>query len=274
MDSIDRQLAKFLKERESGKKPQMLVSFSCGAASAVAAYLALKNYSKHYDIHICRWVIDNEHPDSDRFHKDCEEWLQYPIKKYRSEKYKDYWEVFEDKKIIIVGGLTAEHGKRAVCTEQLKRRVSQRVVAELNISHQVLGYTNDENHRADRISSVNPEFTFHFPLIEHNLSKPQCWAVLKKAGIKIPEMYSLGFNNNNCIGCVKAGIGHWNKVRVVFPHIFARMAELERRICKWPFLATDRFSDDLWLDRLDATRGRYEDSNTDVECNAFCGMVI
>ena len=43
-------------------------------------------------------------------------------------------------------------------------------------------------------------------------------------------MYKLGYNNNNCIGCVKGGIGYWNKIRVDFPAEFDRMAELERKI--------------------------------------------
>lgn len=30
-------------------------------------------------------------------------------------------------------------------------------------------------------------------------------------------MYDLGYANNNCIGCVKGGIGYWNKIRIDFP---------------------------------------------------------
>ena len=37
--------------------------------------------------------------------------------------------------------------------------------------------------------------------------------MLWKAGIKQPVMYSMGYNNNNCIGCVKGGMGYWNKIR-------------------------------------------------------------
>ena len=43
-------------------------------------------------------------------------------------------------------------------------------------------------------------------------------------------MYKMGYNYNNCIGCPKAGIGYWNKIRVDFPEVWERMADLEERL--------------------------------------------
>jgi len=40
-------------------------------------------------------------------------------------------------------------------------------------------------------------------LIDNDLSKENCLAIIDRAGIEIPMMYKLGYNNNNCIGCVK-----------------------------------------------------------------------
>lgn len=54
--------------------------------------------------------------------------------------------------------------------------------------------------------------------------------MLWKAGIKIPAMYKMGYNNNNCIGCVKGGMGYWNKIRKDFPEVFAQMAQIERDV--------------------------------------------
>ncbi len=54
--------------------------------------------------------------------------------------------------------------------------------------------------------------------------------MLWKAGIEIPAMYKLGYNNNNCIGCVKGGMGYWNKIRKDSPDKFNEMAEIERKI--------------------------------------------
>jgi hypothetical protein len=43
-------------------------------------------------------------------------------------------------------------------------------------------------------------------------------------------MYSQGYNNNNCIGCVKGGKGYWNKIRKDYPDTFKQMLELETEI--------------------------------------------
>ena len=43
-------------------------------------------------------------------------------------------------------------------------------------------------------------------------------------------MYKLGYNNNNCIGCVKGGQAYWNKIRIDFPETFNKMAKLENLI--------------------------------------------
>ncbi len=37
-------------------------------------------------------------------------------------------------------------------------------------------------------------------------------------------MYDLGYPNNNCIGCVKGGMGYWNKIRKDFPEVFQKRA--------------------------------------------------
>ena len=41
-------------------------------------------------------------------------------------------------------------------------------------------------------------------------------------------MYRLGYQNNNCIGCVKGGKGYWNKIREDFPETFWEMSKAER----------------------------------------------
>ena len=43
-------------------------------------------------------------------------------------------------------------------------------------------------------------------------------------------MYKMGYNNNNCIGCVKGGMGYWNKIRKDFPDVFDEVAQIERDV--------------------------------------------
>ncbi len=61
--------------------------------------------------------------------------------------------------------------------------------------------------------------------------------MVRRAGIELPPMYALGFQNNNCIPCVKAtSPSYWALVRAKFPAEFMRMAmlsrELDVRLCR------------------------------------------
>jgi hypothetical protein len=51
--------------------------------------------------------------------------------------------------------------------------------------------------------------------------------MVERAGIELPMMYRLGYSNANCIGCVKGGMGYWNKIRRDFPAEFEELAEAQ-----------------------------------------------
>ena len=87
-----------------------------------------------------------------------------------------------------------------------------------------------EINRAIRLKQQYPNTKPLFPLIEKQITKPDAMGMLWKAGIEIPAMYKMGYNNNNCIGCVKGGMGYWNKIRKDFPEVFAQMAQIERDV--------------------------------------------
>lgn len=95
---------------------------------------------------------------------------------------------------------------------------------------QVWGFDFDpkEINRAIRLKQQYPDTKPLFPLIERQITKPDTMGMLWKAGIKQPVMYSMGYNN--CIGCVKGGMGYWNKIRKDFPEVFAQMAQIERDV--------------------------------------------
>ena len=68
-------------------------------------------------------------------------------------------------------------------------------------------------------------------LADAGMTKQDCFDVLAKAQIRPPHIYSLGFPNANCIGCVKsASPTYWNLVRKCFPEVFAQRAEQSRRL--------------------------------------------
>ena len=88
-------------------------------------------------------------------------------------------------------------------------------------------------------------------------------------------MYLLGYQNNNCIGCVKGQSGYWNKIRRDFPEVFDRMAKVEREIgaaiCKTePTVNGVRQRIPVYLDELSPDAGRYKDEPP-MSCGLFCG---
>jgi hypothetical protein len=166
------------------------------------------------------------HPDTLRFKGDCEKWYGNSIETIQNEKgYLDHLDVI--KKDRYINGPTG-----ARCTMILKRRVREVWEKKQNITGYVWGFEfgPKEEVRAARIGVSIPAYQHYFPLIESQLTKPDCIRLVTEAGIEIPTMYKLGFQNNNCIGCVKGGMGYWNLVRINFPEVFDKMAKAEREV--------------------------------------------
>ena len=91
--------------------------------------------------------------------------------------------------------------------------------------------------------------------------------MLRMVGIELPAMYKLGYNNNNCIGCVKGGIGYWNKIRVDFPEVFKEIATIEREIGATCLKNCD--GNKIFLDKLDPCRGM-DVQPVIPDCDLFC----
>ena len=222
--------------------------FSCGAASAIACKIALEKYP---DATIVYQHIASAHPDNERFIADCEKWYQKSIIRIRSMFYTDQFHVVKATRYI-----NGPAGAR--CTTELKKKVRKQFELENpGIELQIFGMTADEKHRADRLNDQ----PYWFPLIEQGIYKQECYERLHVAGIDLPQMYKIGFNNNNCIGCVKGGKGYWNMIRIHFPDKFNQMAELEREIGR--SCINGRF-----LDELSPDEGSHKEP--DISCGLFC----
>lgn len=235
--------------------------FSTGVSSFIAAYLERENIDNIIYTH-----IENQHPDTMRFLKDCEIALSREIEILISP-YLSVDNVIEQFRFI-----NSRYG--AKCTEILKKRVRK----EWEDKHKgedimyIWGYDIEETSRAERLLEVMPQYEHRFPLIERGLSKEDCHGMLKELNIKRPIMYDLGYRNNNCVGCVKGGMGYWNKIRVDFPEVFERRARQEREIGK-TCLTEKRNGDtiQLYLDELEPTRGRIENEIME-DCNITCQL--
>jgi hypothetical protein len=244
---------------------RLVCNFSCGAASAVAAKIALTEYPGR-EVLILNAYIEEEHPDNQRFLEDCQRWFGHPVQQVRDEKYgASTREVFTRKRFITgLGG--------APCSKALKRDV-------LSPHHRptdtiVLGYTAEEEHRLERFLDANNGVQTLTPLIERGLRKADCLAIIERAGIKLPAMYALGYQNNNCIGCVKGGMGYWNKIRRDFPERFEEIARIQDAIGpKAAFLKLNengvKNSRYVSLRELPPDIGRYQDEPS-ISCGLFC----
>ena len=224
--------------------------FSCGCSSLVACKLA--NPDKCIYIHVA-----DQHPDTLRFLDDARGLLG-DIEVLQSDAYSSVDDVIVKTRYINgVGG--------APCTLHLKKRVRQEWEQRNWARHTyVWGFDLDERNRAERIIETMPEFDHEFPLIEANLTKADCHALCAQWGIKRPAMYDLGYPNNNCIGCVKGGMGYWNKIRQDFPDVFELRAKREREIGHSCIKGT-------FLDELDESAGR--EKIVVPSCSLDCAMI-
>ena len=232
--------------------------WSAGVTSAVATKLAIDKYGSDA-VRPMYFQIDSAHPDNDRFKSQCEEWYGKKIEVHRSHKHNDQFEVIiKDKYVNGPGG--------ARCTLVLKKRVRQRIEKEIDYSGQIFGfeYSKKEINRAIRFKEQYPDAKPLFPLIENKVNKKECLFYLEQQGIKRPTMYTLGYNNNNCIGCVKGGMGYWNKIRTDFPDHFEKMAQAERQVGNSCIRG-------IFLDELDPEAGRRQKIVT-PDCGNFCDI--
>lgn len=205
--------------------------------------------------------IENQHPDSMRFIKDCEKALGKSIQILQSS--------YKNKENVIKSFRYINGPAGAKCTEVLKKRPRKEWEErhkDFDITY-VWGIDIEERNRADRLLESMPYFHHEFPLIEKELSKSDVHGLFERLfTFPRPEMYDMGYKNNNCIGCVKGGMGYWNKIRIDFPEAFIRMAELERDV-------GHSCINGIYLDELEPDRGRINDEVM-PECGIMCFLAL
>lgn len=239
------------------------VWFSCGAASAVAAHETLRRYGDRCTVRVINTPVAEEHADNRRFCDDVAAWLGVKIETAINPDYPESSAVVVWQKRKA---MSFAHGG-APCTVHLKKEARQHWEAIYRPDWHVLGFTAEECHRHDNF--VLTERSNLLPvLIDANLSKAECAQRLVEAGVRLPEIYRLGYPNANCIGCVKAtSPTYWNHVRKTHPDVFQERAKQSRELG----VRLVRVKDErLFLDELDpASRGAPLKS-IQHECGLFC----
>lgn len=214
-----------------------------------------------------KWIyidVADQHPDSMRFIRDCESSMDITIEILRSEKYKDVADVCRQHRMI-----NSPWG--AACTGMLKKAVRKQWECEqyekgITDLTYIWGYDVEEKKRAERIKESFPEFKHEFPLIDKGLSKEAVHGLFDRMfDFPRPKMYDMGYSNNNCVGCVKGGMGYWNKIRKDFPEVFKARAELEREI-------GHSCMNGIFLDELKPDAGKME-MEIMTDCDILCHLV-
>jgi hypothetical protein len=175
--------------------------------------------------------------------------------KYKSTSCVDVW---EDRQYM--SGV-----KGAPCTLALKKQARYEWEIKNRVDWTVLGFTKEEKSRFDKFQLRERQASLW---ILKDTTKGECFEIIEQSGIKLPEIYNLGYPNANCIGCVKAtSVTYWNHVRKIHPDIFNERAEQSREIgAKLTRYKGKR----LYLDELpeNATGRPMKDMN--FECGIFC----
>lgn len=240
----------------------IVVWFSCGVASAVAAKKTIELYGHLHDIRVVNNPVKEEHHDNQRFLKYVEKWLGVEIESATNPKYQDAScvDVWNDRKFMA--GPTG-----APCTIELKKRARQEWENKNKFEFLVLGFTYDEKKRAERFMLTESDKLLPV-LIDLKLTKQDCFDIIAQSGIHLPAIYSHGFPNANCIGCVKAtSPTYWSLVRKEFPEIYSERAKQSRKIgARLVRYKGER----IFLDELpEGAKGRPL-KNYHIECGIFC----
>jgi 3'-phosphoadenosine 5'-phosphosulfate sulfotransferase (PAPS reductase)/FAD synthetase len=240
--------------REPGR---ILVWFSCGAASAVAAKLATVKYPS-CELVYCDTLV-NEHPDNQRFLENVERWTGKKITIIRSDKYKSVDEVIQIRKYM--SGIEG-----APCTRELKK--IPRFKFQLPNDLHIFGLTFEESERILKFERDNSDIDIEWLLFARAITHDDCLEMISDAGIELPAMYKLGFKNNNCIGCVKAGgMQYWARIRKFFPDVFRKRCEQSRALgARLLMIGKTRY----FLDELPTGIVLTEDDSDPIDCGVLC----
>jgi hypothetical protein len=240
----------------------IVVWFSCGAASAVSAKKTIEKYGDDNNVRIVNNPVFEEHPDNNRFLDDVEDWLGVEIESAINSKYPSCSavDVWDDRKAM-------SFPMGAPCTVELKKNARKQFEDDNHIDWHVLGFTIDERKRHERFVLGERENVIPV-LIDEGITKSECFVILKNAGIKLPEIYSLGYPNANCIGCVKAtSPTYWNHVRKMHPIVFEERAEQSR---KYGVRLARYKGKRVFLDELPEDAKGRPMKTMQFECGIFC----
>lgn len=202
-----------------------IVFYSGGIGSWMTANRVIERYGKKDVILL---FTDTLIEDEDLYRFIDETVQNMGVEFVRIEDGRTPWEVFKDVRWL-------GNSRLAQCSHHLKQKTADKWIKSHFKPDECtlyLGIDWTEEHRKEKPIKNWAPYRVEFPMTEKPyIYKPDMLGELKKKGIKIPRLYSLGFSHNNCSGmCVRGGQGHFIQLLEHFPDRFKWMEEYEREM--------------------------------------------
>ncbi len=198
----------------SDENHKHVVSFSGGLASWGVINHLFNSLHAKYHKNIILLFADTLIEDEDlyRFNIDVENYYGVKITVIADGRHP--WQVFRDVKY-------QGNNRRDPCSKILKRDLLWKYIAynydPCNSTH-YLGMDLNEADRLCDVRKARPGWCIEAPILDRGIFKEQLKKELKSTGIKIPRLYDLGFQHNNCGGfCVKSGQAQFALLLKCFP---------------------------------------------------------
>jgi len=197
---------------------QAIVMYSGGIGSWAAGMRAVERYGQaHTTLLFCDTKMEDE--DLYRFLHDGAAVIGVPVTTIADGRTP--WEVFHDERYL---GNT----KVGLCTRVLKQEVRDRWLRQHYSPEECLclmgmDFCQKEATRLTKMQTLSAPYQVEAPLfwnppMDKDLAK--LWAL--KMGLRLPRLYALGFQHNNCGGgCVKAGQEQWATLYRTLPERYA-----------------------------------------------------
>jgi len=238
------------------KPSRAIVQLSGGGASYVAGLLAMEEFGQENTIWLFADVL-YEDEDLYRFLGDIRR--RHNIEITTITPGRDPWQVFEDEGMI--GNTRADPCSRILKREPLSAWRDANCDPSLDVT--IIGYDANEEHRWDRLKERHAPWQMRAPLIEQGIFKEKVLAIVERNGIRLPRLYGMGFQHNNCGGrCIKQGHAGWALLYKTMPERFLEVEARERafreRTGKDVAICRDRAGGDTMPLPLEALRHRIE----------------
>ena len=203
-----------------------IATLSGGIMSFYTAYLSIIKYGKE---NVLLYFNDTkwEHKDLYRFLDDIKNYLDKDI--FFDSDGRTPEQVFFDERFLGCNRVP-------LCSRVLKAERLQKFYKDGD--NLIFGIGIEESHRKQRIiasyqvvyAKTGKFCTVEFPLIENAIPKYEIDKWFSQTGIKRPELYTLGFEHNNCSGgCVRQGKRQWKKLLATLPDVYDERENLEQK---------------------------------------------